>query len=154
MLMADWLRWGMAEADHPELVFSDLMAAVGEVLLRWGYLELEMLKKLEANGEGSMPRAAPLQRWRVAGVRSSSDVSAWTEEIERAAQIRNLLAHGLIGGHAQPEAGPPHVVCRDLDGMRHEIKHADLIAAAQHLDVLRLRLRREPDDLLRAHPVT
>ena len=38
----------MAKADHPELVFSDLMAAVGEVLLRWGYLELEMLKKLEA----------------------------------------------------------------------------------------------------------
>ena len=154
MLMADWLRGGMAKADHPELVFSDLMAAVGEVLLRWGYLELEMLKKLEANGEGSMPRAAPLQRWRVAGVRSSSDVSAWTEEIERAAQIRNLLAHGLIGGHAQPEAGAPHVVCRDLDGARHEIKHADLIATAQHLDVLRLRLCREPDDLLRAHPVT
>lgn len=154
MLMADWLRWGMADAAPSELAFSDLMAAVGEVLLRWGYLELEMLKKLEANGEGSMPRAAPLQRWRVAGVRSSSDVSAWTEEIERAAQIRNLLAHGLIGGHAQPETGVPHVVCRDLDGARHEIKHADLIATAQHLDVLRLRLCREPDDLLRAHPVT
>lgn len=154
MLMADWLRWGMADAAPSELAFSDLMAAVGEVLLRWGYLELEMLKKLEANGEGSMPRAAPLQRWRVAAVRSSSDVSAWTEEIERAAQIRNLLAHGLIGGHAQPEAGAPHVVCRDLDGARHEIKHADLIATAQHLDVLRLRLCHEPDDLLRAPPVT
>ncbi len=75
MLMADWLRWGMADAAPSELAFSDLMAAVGEVLLRWGYLELEMLKKLEANREGSMPRASPLQRWRVAAVRSSSDVS-------------------------------------------------------------------------------
>lgn len=148
MLMVDWLRWGMANAVSPELVFSDLMAAVGEVLLRWGYLELEMLKKLEVGREGSMPRAAPLQQWRVAGARALADVSGWTEEIERAAQIRNLLAHGLIGGHAQPEVGAPHVVCRDLDGVRHQIKHADLIAAAQTLDLLRLRLHREPDDLL------
>ena len=154
MLMADWLRWGMADAAPSELAFSDLMAAVGEILLRWGYLELEMLKKLEVVREGAMPRAAPLQQWRAAGAQALADVSPWTEEIERAAQIRNLLAHGLIGGHAQPEASAPHVVCRDLDGMRHEIKHADLIAAAQHLDVLRLRLCLEPDDLLRAHPVT
>ena len=154
MLMADWLRGGMAKADHPELVFSDLMAAVGEVLLRWGYLELEMLKKLEIVREGSMPRASPLQQWRAAGARALADVSPWAEEIERAAQIRNLLAHGLIGGHAQPEAGAPHIVCRDLDGASHEIKHADLIATAQHLDVLRLRLCREPDDLLCPPPVT
>ena len=156
MLMADWLRRGMADAAPSEsaLAFSDLMAAVGEVLLRWGYLELEMLKKLEIVREGSMPRASPLQQWRAAGARALADVSPWAEEIARAAQIRNLLAHGLIGGHAQPEAGAPHVVCRDLDGASHEIKHADLIATAQHLDVLRLRLCREPDDLLCPPPVT
>lgn len=131
------------------------MAAVGEVLLRWGYLELAMLEKLELSREGSMPRATPLQKWRVAAARSSADISTWTEEIELAAQTRNLLAHGLIGGHAQPGGGgDPYVICRDLDGIRHEIKHADLIAAAQSLDVLRLRLCRERDDILRIRPKT
>ena len=140
----------MADHDRPLLVFSDLMAAVGEVMLRWGYLEVEMLKKLEASGQGLVPRAAPIQQWRLASARSASDVSAWTEEIEHAVQIRNLLAHGLIGGHSQPAEGDPAVICRDIDGQRHTVSYDALMAAARNLDLLRLRLRREPDDLLRA----
>ena len=139
----------MAGTARPEIAFSDLMAAVGEVLLRWGYLELEMLKKLEASRELPSGRTGPLQQWRVASARSSSAASAWTAEIERAGQIRNLLAHGLVGGNARPEAGDPHVVCRDLYGSYHHISYAHLVATAQTLDLLRLRLAREPDDLLR-----
>lgn len=140
----------MAEISRPLLVFSDLMAAVGEVLLRWGYLETEMLKKISESGCGPISRAAPIQQWRLVSARSASDLSAWTDEIERAARLRNLLAHGLIGGSAQPVNGDPGVTCRDLDGACRFISCDALIAEAQSLDGLRLRLFREPDDLLRA----
>lgn len=138
----------MTDLSRPSLVFSDLMAAVGEVMLRWGYLEVEMLKKLEVSGHALQPRAAPIQQWRLASARSASDVSAWTDEIEHAVQIRNLLAHGLVGGHSQPAEGDPGVICRDIDGEHHSVSYTALIAASQNLDLLRLRLRREPDDLL------
>ena len=126
------------------------MAAVGEVMLRWGYLEVEMLKKLAESGYGPLPRAAPIQQWRLASARSASDLSAWTDEIERAVQIRNLLAHGLIGGSSQPADGAPVVICRDIEGEHHSVSYDALIAAAQNLDLLRLRLHREPDTLLRS----
>lgn len=142
----------MPELSRPPLIFADLMAAVGEVMLRWGYLEIEMLKKLEASGCELPPRLSPIQQWRVASKRSPSNVAAWTAEIENAVQIRNLLAHGLVGGHAQPEEGSPRVVCRDIDDERHDVTYVALISAAQNLDLLRLRLRREPDDLLRSNP--
>lgn len=141
----------MPEPSRPPLIFADLMAAVGDVMLRWGYLEIEMLKKLEASGE-QLPRVSPIQQWRVVSKRSHSNVAAWTAEIENAVQIRNLLAHGLVGGYAQPEEGSPRVVCRDIDGERHTVTYVALISAAQNLDLLRLRLRREPDDLLRSVP--
>ena len=144
----DGLRLFMVEPKSTSLVFSNLMAAVGEVMLRWGYLEVEMLKKLASSGYGAMPRATPLQQWRIVSARAASDVSAWTEEIERSAQVRNLLAHGLIGGHAQPTVGDPGVVCRDMDGQHHEISYDTLTDAAKILDIVRHRLHREPDDLL------
>lgn len=128
------------------------MAAVGEVMLRWGFLETEMLKKLGASGYGPIPRAAPLQQWRIVSARSASDVSAWTEEIERSAQIRNLLAHGLIGGDARPTVGDPGIVCRDMDGQHHAISYETLLATAKILDIVRHRLRREPDDMLTVAP--
>lgn len=125
------------------------MAAVGEVLLRWGYLETEMLKKISESGYGPTPHSTPIRQWRLVSARSASDLSAWTDEIERAARLRNLLAHGLIGGSAQPVKGDPGVTCRDLDGACRFIS-CDDFTGAQSLDSLRLRLFREPDDLLRA----
>ena len=119
-------------------------------MLRWGYLEVEMLRKLEASGQGVLARAAPIQQWRLASARSASDVSAWTEEIEHAVHVRNLLAHGLIGGNSRPDDGDPAVICRDIEGKRHIVSYDVLIAAAQNLDLLRLRLGREPDSMLRS----
>lgn len=77
----------MVMAEHPRspLIFSDLMAAVGEVMLRWGFLETEMLTKLAQSGYGTMPHAAPLQQWGIVSGGAASDVSAWAEEIERSA---------------------------------------------------------------------
>lgn len=131
------------------LVFKDLTAAVGEVMLRWGFLEDEMLKKVEASGHILLPRAPPIQQWRLASTRSALDVSGWTDEIERAAQIRNMLAHGFVGGSSQPAEGEPFVVCRDIDGERRSLAYDTLRTTAQNIDLLRLRLHRQPDDLLR-----
>lgn len=142
----------MPEPSRPPLIFADLMAAVGEVMLRWGFLEIEMLKKLEASDREQFPRLSPIQQWRIVSKPSSLSVAAWTAEIENAVQIRNLLAHGLVGGHAQPEEGSPRVVCRDIDGEHRDVTYAALVSAAQNLDLLRLRLRREPDELLRSNP--
>lgn len=139
----------MAEPAPPPLIFKDLSAAVGEVLLCWGFLEDEMLKKVEASGHSLPSRATPIQQWRLACARSATDASGWTDEIEQAAQIRNMLAHGFVGGSSQPVEGEPFVVCRDIDGQRRNLTYDTLKATAQNLDLLRLRLRREPDDLLR-----
>lgn len=143
----------MTDLPRSSLIFSDLMAAVGEVMLRWGFLETEMLTKLAQSGYGPIPRAAPLQQWRIVSALSASDVSAWTEEIERVAQIRNLLAHGLIRGDARPIVGDPGIVCRDMDGQHHAISYESLLDTAKILDVVRLRLHREPDDLLAVGPI-
>lgn len=140
----------MSDSERPVLAFSDLMAAVGEVLLRWGHLEVEILKKVTASGYAFAPRVPPIQQLRLASTRTLADIAEWIEEIDRAAQIRNLLAHGLIAGSSQPAEGDPAVVCRDMDGQHHTISYDALIEAAQTLDLLRLRLHREPDDLLRA----
>lgn len=139
----------MAEPAPPPLIFKDLTAAVGEVMLRWGFLEDEMLKKVEASGHILLPRAPPIQQWRLASTRSALDVSGWTDEIERAAQIRNMLAHGFVGGSSQPAEGEPFVVCRDIDGERRSLAYDTLKATAQAIDLLRRRLHRQPDDLLR-----
>lgn len=149
MLTTTTYGWLMAEPASPPLIFKDLTAAVGEVMLRWGYLEDEMLTKLAKSGNAPLPRAAPIQQWRIASARSASDVSGWTDEIECAAQIRNMLAHGLVGGNSQPADGDPAVICRDMEGQHHSISYAALKATAQNIDLLRLRLHREPDDLLR-----
>ena len=138
----------MAEPESSTLIFKDLMASVGETLLVWGWLEVEILKKLEASGHALFPRVPPIQQWRIASVRSAADVSSWTVEIERAVQIRNLLAHGLVGGNALPEEGEPFVVCRGMDGQLHTITLNILKETAQSIDGLRLRLMLEPDDML------
>ena len=139
----------MAEPVPPPLIFKDLTAAVGEVMLQWGYLEDEMLKKVEASGYILLSRAPPIQQWRLASARSATDASGWTDEIERAAEIRNLLAHGFVGGSSQPVEGEPFVVCRDIDGERRNLTYDTLKATAQTIDLLRRRLHRQPDDLLR-----
>ena len=105
-------------------------------------------EKLEASGHALRPRVPPIQQWRIASARSAADVSSWAVEIERAVQIRNRLAHGLVGGSAQPEEGEPFVVCRGVDGQFHTITLSLLKETVQSIDGLRLRLMSEPDDML------
>ena len=68
------------------IVARDLLAAVGEVMLRWGYLESAMLKTL-----GGSSRTPIVQRW-LTTVEPGAEIA---DEIKDAAAVRHLLAHGL-----------------------------------------------------------
>ena len=124
------------------------MAAVGEVMLRWGFLETVMLEKLSECKVELQSMAPPIQRWRKAAISGSDLFKAWSHEIEHAALTRNLLAHGLNGAHSQPN---PEVTCRHADGHTKTLTYTQLLDAAQEIDLLRLRLRRETADTLRIH---
>lgn len=99
----------------------ELMAAVGEVLLCWGYVENAILDRLAAlGGEAAKPsKTSPLARWKRAET-ATVEVAKLHDEIERLADIRNALAHGLASATVDPKntrgAG---VTCRTPSGDRH-----------------------------------
>jgi hypothetical protein len=122
-------------AGEADAVFArDLLAAVGEVMLRWGYLESAMLKSL-----GGSSRAPVVQRW-LAATGSSAEVA---DQIRDAAAVRHLLAHGLCEIHARPRhGGDAEVICRDPDDTLVRISLGRLREVAQSLDRLRLSVDR------------
>jgi len=133
---------------HP--MAAELIAAVGEVMLRWGRLEAEMMRRLEGSEHKLSPRAPTIQLWRVVSGQPGSDLAVWNEEIEWAAHVRNLLAHGFVGGVCEPIDGHPAVICRHPDGENRRLTYDTLKAAAQRIDLLQLRLRQETDALRRS----
>lgn len=96
----------------------DLMAAVGEVLLCWGYVETAILERL-ATIDGPVakpPRISPLARWKRAET-AEAEIITLQAEVERLAQIRNYLAHRLTSATADPrDVCGPAVVCRTPSG--------------------------------------
>ena len=78
------------------IVARDLLAAVGEVMLRWGYLESAMLKAV-----GGSSRTPIVQRW-LTTVEPGAEIA---DEIKDAAAVRHLLAHGLCEIQARPQNG-------------------------------------------------
>lgn len=118
---------------------DDVLAAVGRILLTWGFLENELLSRLAAAGLAPpFPGQSPLHRWRQAGDRLPERLNALTPEIERAAQTRNLISHGLAGAQSYPT---PEVRCRSHDGASVVMTLADLLVAAEEIDHLRLLIR-------------
>lgn len=112
----------------------DLLAAVGEVMLRWGYLESAMLKAL-----GGSSRPPIVQRW-LATAGLGAEV---VDEVKDAAGIRHLLAHGLCEIQARPRhGGEAEVVCRDPDDNLVRIGLGRIREVAQSLDRLRLHVDR------------
>ena len=129
----------MDQDQHTNIYARDLQAAVGEVMLFWGFLENAMLKAL---GEASSPSTrAPsiVQQWQATFDPGSEIVG----EIKEAAATRHILAHGLCGIHARPDhGGDAHVSCRGLDGAFISITLGKLRETSQRLERLRLDIVR------------
>lgn len=110
------------------------LAAVGQLLLTWGWVETEMAVVMDR--AGAPPHPSPMTRWRKAADQLPTSVVILTAELERLAQVRNLIAHGLSAARSQPQ---PVVEARTPADDRVVISLADLIETAQALD----RIRRE-----------
>ena len=94
----------MSSAEPPPEL-RDLMAAIGYLLLRWGWLERQL--------GGAAPPAE------LGGVRS----------------IRNLVCHGLEAASSDPTgAVDPLVQCRDSKGQRVTVTYSDLQDAIRALE--------------------
>jgi hypothetical protein len=121
--------------DQPtDIVARDVSAAVGDVMLFWGFLEAKMLETLDDEARGP----SIFQRWL-----TTAQPSELVDQIKDVAAVRHLLAHGLCGLAARPKGGgEAHVLCRRLDGAVVPITIGELRETAQRLDLLRLSLDR------------
>ena len=115
------------------LIVKDLLAAVGDVMLRWGYLESAMLTVVS---DGQSPRRPIVQIWQ--SLRNPDP--SMVEEIAAVASVRHALAHGLFKVEARPASGSPHVSCRLLDQKAVEFTLDELQEVAERLDRLRLNI--------------
>lgn len=122
-----------------------LMAAVGEVLLCWGYVETAILDRLATiEAPAARPsKASPSSRWKGAEA-VTLEIRAILAEIERLADVRNCLAHGLTAASVNPDdAHAPAVTCRTPSGNRH-IAFATLLETRRDLHRLSQLIRSLP----------
>lgn len=90
--------------------FQGLMALVGHLLLRWGWLE-DSLKG------GRVP-----------------------EDLERVRRIRNAICHQMVAAHADPHGdGIAYITCQLLDGTIAHYSSSELEEAIRELEVKALR---------------
>lgn len=124
------------EADRvTQLIARDMLAAVGEVMLTWGFLETSMLNALEGRGHQKI-----VASW-LAAAKPSPDIA---EAIKDAAGVRNHLAHGLCGIEAQPATcDEARVICRDPDNGRVALPLSRLRDVTRFLDELRREIDRQ-----------
>jgi len=86
--------------------FQGLMALVGHLLLRWGWLEDRL------NG-------APVP-----------------EDLERVRRIRNAICHRVVAAHADPLGdGIAYITCRFLDGSVAQYSALELDEAIRELEL-------------------
>ncbi|WP_201412927.1 hypothetical protein [Mesorhizobium sp. J8] len=132
---------------HPDM--RDLLAAVGEVLLKWGFLEHDMekwLTRVRAFQRTSSSERAPIVKlWRDAvtlSVANETDPRAsLLADVQEVASVRNHLAHGLWSASANPWSGKEaEVVCRARDGTFRSITFSQLRETEQRLHSLRERV--------------
>lgn len=111
---------------EPALTFNDLMAATGRFVLYWSSFEQELGRSIvetrKALGEETAVVRGGLKErldlWleltmRVGGSTERVDVArALCDQALSLRDLRNLIIHGVIGGHARPGDGEPaYIVC-------------------------------------------
>ena len=105
------------------LAFKDLMSLVGQFLFRWSAMEQELTRSiLSAEGQtldlsfvkGTLSER--LRRWEglQVGEEDRRLAREVTTQIEKLRTVRNLIVHGLAGGHSRPDDGTmPHIKCME-----------------------------------------
>lgn len=137
----------MTDKIHSWPDLHDLMATVGEVLLRWGFLENAMRERLAAlsEGEAGNTKVPLLTRWKAAERTEAPADPHFTqlvEDIRAAAVIRNSLAHGLSSASADPRGSEePTVTCRNRDGKLISYSISDLEKAKRKIHDVRMRVQ-------------
>jgi len=132
---------------------TDLLAAVGEVLLLWGHLETAMRKRIAAIPR-DYPKAPPkiasvLSEWRKVEEQTCAGRGVQWEElladIGKGAAVRNCLAHGLSSASANPwDSTEAQVVCHLSNGSSRTLKLSELKQAGHMLHELRMRVQNLP----------
>ncbi|MER8371108.1 hypothetical protein [Mesorhizobium sp. M1406] len=124
----------MTDTPLPGPDMRDLMAAVGEVLLCWGYVEAAIRKRLSVISPADMKasKTPVLLRWRKVEP-PTPELAELLKEIDRLAIVRNCLAHGLASASANPwEPEEPEVACR-LGEMDKTVTLSELRETARSL---------------------
>lgn len=122
--------------------FIDLMASVGFLLLRWGMLEevvrasIQRLASME-----SRPAIADFSLWaelqREARPYAEDQVRQIESALDPLRQLRNLIAHGMIGASADYEKhSEPTLRCVDRDDNLHFITLSEIQRAIRTLEGL------------------
>lgn len=111
---------------EPTLTFNDLMAATGRFVLYWSGFEQELRQSIIETRRALGDEAAPvrgglkerLDLWfdltmRLAGSAERADAArALRDQALHLRDLRNIIIHGVIGGHARPDDGEPaYITC-------------------------------------------
>lgn len=126
----------------------DLAAEIGQVQIRWCFLENEMRRQLEEAGlQEKLTRGPVISHWRqhVRRLAEQADDDRYIDHlagIERVASVRNLLAHGIDTVSADwSQPGSAFVVCIGADGSSHRFTLAVIQNLAQEIDNVRHAMR-------------
>lgn len=115
--------------DDTGLTLTDLYAAIGETLVRWGFLESVM------NSEGiDWRRSVPI----------GEDLeAAFLRDLAHPKSVRNALAHGIVSASGNPWSDvEPFVVCVDKEGEKRILTLSEIKRAQTEIEQLMTRLRR------------
>lgn len=107
----------MGERETPGPDLRDLLAAVGQLLLAWGWLEEAIRMRLtEIEPSITKPKDPILRRW-FGKEDHTPEFLALYNEIVHLSETRNTIAHGLASARGNPwEYREPAVVCRTQSG--------------------------------------
>jgi len=128
--------------------FQDLMASVGFLLLQWGELEDVVARAIVrlSGGDGG-PATANFKRWADLQIEAHPDTINDVNEIgavlDPVRQLRNLVAHGIIGASADYDRySEPTLRCVDFDGRQQDLGLSKIQHAIREIERQKPRIDR------------
>lgn len=138
----------MSDDDIPYPTLRDLASEIGQVQIYWSFLENEMRRELSAAvNQERIARGPIISHWRayiqsLAAHSNHGVIGDHLEAVEKIAQIRNLLAHGIQSVSADPWARESAlVVCAGPDGVTHEFTIEMIRGLSEEIDRVRRSIR-------------